>query len=38
MHKFLAKSDVSVTNAKDKEAMLPIIKKIEEHVIKTFQQ
>jgi len=37
MHKFLAKSDVFVTNAKDKEAMLPIIKKIEEHVKDTFK-
>jgi hypothetical protein len=38
MHGILEKPDVNVTNAKDKEAMLPKILEINTHVIETFQQ
>jgi hypothetical protein len=36
MYRILKKPDVNVTNAKDKEAMLPVIQKIENHVIEMF--
>ena len=38
MFDHLKKPDVNVTNAKDKVAMLPVIKKTNEHVIETFQK
>jgi len=38
MHTILKKPDVNVTNAKDKEAMLPKILKVNEHVVETFQR
>jgi hypothetical protein len=36
MYAILAKPDVNVTNAKDKVAMLPKIKQINEHVVESF--
>ena len=38
MYDLLKRPDVNVTNAKDKETMLPVLKKIEEHVKETFQK
>jgi hypothetical protein len=38
MYRILKKPDVNVTNAKDKEAMLPVLRKINEHVIETFRK
>ena len=38
MFDHLSHPDVNVTNAKDKVAMLPVIKKTNEHVIETFQK
>jgi hypothetical protein len=38
MYAILAKPDVNVTNAKDKDAMLPKIKQINEHVVETFHK
>ena len=38
MFDHLKKPDVNVTNAKDKVAMLPVIKKTNEHVIDTFRK
>ena len=38
MHGILKKPDVNVTNMKDKETMLPVILKTNEHVIETFQK
>ena len=38
MHGILKKPDVNVTNAKDKQTMLPVILKTNEHVIETFQK
>jgi hypothetical protein len=38
MYRILKKPDVNVTNAKDKETMLPIIQKTNDKVIKTFQK
>ena len=32
MHEVLAKPDILVTNAKDKQAMLPVVKKTNTHV------
>ena len=37
MYKILEKPDVNVTNAKDKEAMLPVIQKTNERVIEGFR-
>ena len=37
MHAILAKPDVTVTNAKDKETMLPVVSKIDEHVKEAMQ-
>ena len=37
MYKILASPDVNVTNAKDKEDMLPVIQKTHEHVIEGFK-
>jgi hypothetical protein len=36
MYRILEKPDVNVTNAKDKQTMLPKILEIDGHVIKTF--
>ena len=36
MYGILESPDVNVTNAKDKQTMLPVIQKTNEHVIKTF--
>eukprot|EP00900_Chrysochromulina_parva_P012971 jgi/Chrpa1/21675/Chrysochromulina_OHIO_Genome00011508-RA len=38
MYRILEMPDVNVTNMKDKETMLPIIQKTNEHVIETFQK
>jgi hypothetical protein len=38
MYRILKKPDVQITNAKDKDKVLPEIKKIEEHVKETFQK
>ena len=38
MFDHLKKPDVNVTNAKDKEAMLPVIQKTNEHVIEMFRK
>jgi hypothetical protein len=38
MYRILKKPDVQITNAKDKEAMLPKILKVNEHVVETFQR
>ena len=38
MYRILKKPDVNVTNSKDKEAMLPVLRKINEHVIETFRK
>ena len=38
MHGILKKPDVNVTNAKDKQTMLPVILKTNEHVVETFQK
>ena len=38
MYDLLKRPDVNVTNAKDKETMLPVLNKIEEHVKETFQK
>jgi hypothetical protein len=38
MYRILEKPDVNVTNAKDKETMLPKILEIDRHVVETFQK
>jgi hypothetical protein len=38
MYRILKKPDVNVTNAKDKQAMLPVIQKTNEHVIEMFRK
>ena len=38
MYRILEKPDVNVTNAKDKETMLPIIQKTNDKVIETFKK
>jgi hypothetical protein len=38
MYRILEKPDVNVTNAKDKVAMLPMIKEMDQHVKKTFKE
>jgi len=38
MHQVLKKPDVNVTNMKDKEAILPKILKINQHVKETFRK
>ena len=38
LYDLLKRPDVNVTNAKDKETMLPVLNKIEEHVKETFQK
>ena len=38
LYDLLKRPDVNVTNAKDKETMLPVLKEIEDHVKKTFKK
>jgi len=38
MYRILKSPDVNVTNAKDKETMLPKILEIDRHVVETFQK